>query len=238
MLDAELRKLSDRRFLGRRGGQRQALAHKGAAALLRRRRAVPVGDGLQSVTHFFDAVARERRVLSRSRDRIRLIDPADLADADSVRPAGGALVELHAHSSNRSRDSGISVQGLIEQAKTRLIDALCLTAHNPLWPAHEIRELSERHEFTILAGMELGTDIGHVLTFGLPRYHPELLEIERLHRIGSRVAQGQSPLCVVYRGSRFTQCGMDLGQQVLGSLLVDRCADLPPVPPGRVCGVA
>ena len=62
--------------------------------------------------------------------------------------------------------------------------------------------------------------------------------VERLHRIGSRVAQGQSPLCVVYRGSRFTQCGMDLGQQVLGSLLVERCADLPPVPPGRVCGVA
>ena len=116
-------------------------------------------------------------------DILRLIDPADLAPADSVRPPGGALVELHAHSSNRSRDSGVTVQALIEQAKHRGLDALCLTEHNTLWPDNEIRELSERHEFTVIAGMELGTDVGHVLVFGLPRYHPELLEIDRLHRV-------------------------------------------------------
>lgn len=121
--------------------------------------------------------------MKRPRDRLYLIDPADLADADSVRPPGGALVELHAHSSNRSRDSGVSVDGLIEQAKHRGLDALCLTEHNALWPEREIRELCEMHEFVVLPGMELGTDIGHVLVFGLPRYHPELLEIERLHRI-------------------------------------------------------
>ena len=113
----------------------------------------------------------------------RLIDPADLATADSVRPPGGSLVELHAHSSNRSRDSGVSVRDLVAQAKHRGLDALCLTEHNTLWPQAEIRELNERHEFTIIPGMELGTDVGHVLVFGLPRYHPELLEIDRLHRV-------------------------------------------------------
>ena len=121
--------------------------------------------------------------MRRPRPASRLIDPADLASAESVRPPGGSLIELHAHSSNRSRDSGVSVQDLIAQAKARGLDALCLTEHNSLWPEAEIRELGERHAFTVLPGMELGTDVGHVLVFGLPRYHPELLEIERLRRI-------------------------------------------------------
>jgi hypothetical protein len=113
----------------------------------------------------------------------RLIDPADLVAADSVRPPGGSLIDMHAHSSNLSRDSGVAVDDLIAQAKHRGLDAICLTEHNALWADGQIRALSERHAFTVLPGMELGTDVGHVLAFGLPRYHPELLEIEALRRI-------------------------------------------------------
>src|SRR5262249_48869058 len=50
-------------------------------------------------------------------------------------------------------------------------------------PKDEIRELSERSEVMILAAMELGTDVGHALVYGLDRYHPELLMIERLRRV-------------------------------------------------------
>ncbi|MXY78944.1 MAG: PHP domain-containing protein [Chloroflexi bacterium] len=121
--------------------------------------------------------------MRRPRSGPHLIDPADLADADSVRPPGGSLIDMHAHSSNLSRDSGVSVDDLIAQAKRRGLDAICLTEHNALWPDAQVRELSERHAFTVLPGMELGTDVGHVLVFGLPRYHPELLEIEELRRI-------------------------------------------------------
>ena len=121
--------------------------------------------------------------MRRARRGPHLIDPADLADADSVRPPGGSLIDMHAHSSNLSRDSGVAVGDLIAQAKRRGLDAICLTEHNALWPDAQIRELGERHAFTVLPGMELGTDMGHVLVFGLPRYHPELLEIEQLRRI-------------------------------------------------------
>lgn len=121
--------------------------------------------------------------MRRARRGPHLIDPADLADAASVRPPGGSLIDMHAHSSNLSRDSGVSVDDLIAQAKRRGLDAICLTEHNALWPDAQVRELSERHAFTVLPGMELGTDVGHVLVFGLPRYHPELLEIEQLRRI-------------------------------------------------------
>lgn len=44
-------------------------------------------------------------------------------------------------------------------------------------------ELSERTEFPVLAGMELGTDAGMVHAFGPERYHPGLLVLGRLRRL-------------------------------------------------------
>jgi predicted metal-dependent phosphoesterase TrpH len=44
-------------------------------------------------------------------------------------------------------------------------------------------ELSERFGIYVFPAMELGTDCGHVLVYGLPRYHPELLLLATLRRI-------------------------------------------------------
>lgn len=114
---------------------------------------------------------------------IRRIDPAELGDPASVRPPGGAVFDLHVHSSNRSMDSGVSADAILQQAVERGLDGICFTEHNSLWPREAVAELAERHGITVLAGMELGTDVGHVLAFGLPRYSPELLMIDRLRPI-------------------------------------------------------
>jgi len=113
----------------------------------------------------------------------RTIDPAHLAAADRFRPPGGAVVEMHCHSSNRSLDSGVRADVIAGQAVYRGLDAVCLTEHNSLWPAKELRELSERSGALMLPAMELGTDAGHVLVFGLPRYAPELLTLTRLREV-------------------------------------------------------
>ena len=111
------------------------------------------------------------------------IHAADLAPVALRRPTGGCVFEMHAHSSERSLDSGVRAAVIAEQAAWRGLDGVCLTEHNAQWPETEIRELSERFEIRILAGMELGTDCGHVLVYGLPRYHPELLQLETLRRV-------------------------------------------------------
>lgn len=111
------------------------------------------------------------------------IHAADLSPVAPRRPAGGSVFEVHAHSSERSLDSGVRAAVIAEQAAWRGLDGVCLTEHNALWPALEIAELSDRFEITVLAGMELGTDCGHVLVYGLPRYHPELLQLETLRRV-------------------------------------------------------
>ena len=64
----------------------------------------------------------------------------------------------------------MSVDELIEAAKDRGLDGVCLTEHDAFWSEEEIRTLSRRHGFLVLGGAELNTDAGHVLVFGLDRY--------------------------------------------------------------------
>jgi predicted metal-dependent phosphoesterase TrpH len=111
------------------------------------------------------------------------LHPDELLPVAPRRPPGCAALELHAHASERSLDSGAREELLALQAAQRGLDGLCLTDHNALCPDDELRALSERAGVTVLAGMELGTDAGHVLVYGLPRYAPELLLLERLRSI-------------------------------------------------------
>lgn len=102
------------------------------------------------------------------------------------RPPEGALIELHSHSMELSLDSGSSAASLIARAKSSGLDGICLTEHNALWEPASLRALAEHCEFPVFAGIELGTDAGHVLAFGLDRYRPELLVLERLRPIAER----------------------------------------------------
>jgi len=112
-----------------------------------------------------------------------LLSPELLTDTASVRPPNGSVFDLHTHSSNYSRDSGVRIEKLAESVIKRGLDGITLTEHNATWPTDELIRLSEKYEIRLLPGMEIGTDVGHVLVYGLDRFRPELLEIESLRRI-------------------------------------------------------
>ena len=80
------------------------------------------------------------------------------------------LIDLHTHSYPKSDDSFVGVDDLIDQAKARRLDGICLTDHDVFWTADEIRELCRRHQFLVLPGCEINTDTGHAVVFGLERY--------------------------------------------------------------------
>lgn len=64
----------------------------------------------------------------------------------------------------------MAVDELIEEAKRVGLDGVCLTDHDAFWSLEETYALSQRHEFLVLPGVELNTDSGHVVVFGLDRY--------------------------------------------------------------------
>ena len=80
------------------------------------------------------------------------------------------MIDLHAHSYPKSDDSFMSVYELIEGSKRLGLDGVCLTDHDSFWSIAETQALSQRHDFLVLPGVEVNTDSGHVVVFGLDKY--------------------------------------------------------------------
>jgi predicted metal-dependent phosphoesterase TrpH len=80
------------------------------------------------------------------------------------------LIDLHCHTFPLSDDSFLSPDELIEAAKAARLDGVCLTEHDFVWEPEKVRELAERHDFLVIPGIEVNTEDGHMLVFGLDRY--------------------------------------------------------------------
>jgi len=72
---------------------------------------------------------------------------------------------------------------MVRVARARGLDGVCLTEHDALWPLEDVRRLSDELEFTVLRGMEVTTEVGHVLVYGLASYHPSMAQISELRGI-------------------------------------------------------
>ncbi|MER3419572.1 MAG: hypothetical protein C4290_03180 [Chloroflexota bacterium] len=94
----------------------------------------------------------------------------------------GVLIDLHTHSRPCSGDSVLTAQELVERAAGAGLHAVALTEHDAIHAETEVRALSERYGLAVLRGMEVTTEIGHVLVFGLTDYAPSLRSIEALRR--------------------------------------------------------
>lgn len=99
---------------------------------------------------------------------VRRVSPA-LA---SARTLEAVLIDLHCHTWPLSQCSSLRPEELARLARERGLDGICLTEHDALWDAHELAMLSARTGFLFLPAIELTTDCGHVLAFGLPAGSP------------------------------------------------------------------
>lgn len=80
------------------------------------------------------------------------------------------LIDLHAHTWPRSHDSVLNPEDLVVRAKQAGLDAICFTEHDTVWDMKAVEELRAKHNFLVLAGVEISTDDGHILVFGIDRY--------------------------------------------------------------------
>lgn len=80
------------------------------------------------------------------------------------------LIDLHSHTWPRSHDSVLNPEDLVVRAKRAGLDAIVFTEHDTLWDEAAVREIAEKHEFPVFAGVEISTDDGHMLVFGIDKY--------------------------------------------------------------------
>ena len=76
------------------------------------------------------------------------------------------LVDLHAHTTPRSSCSRATLADLVESARAHGVDALCLTEHDVLWTEEDLAAASREVGMPLFGGVELSTDVGHVLAYG------------------------------------------------------------------------
>ena len=77
------------------------------------------------------------------------------------------LIDLHTHTHPLSHDSLLSPDDLINAAKEARLDGVCLTEHDFFWEPETAADLSKRHSFLVIPGIEVNTEDGHMVVFGL-----------------------------------------------------------------------
>ncbi len=80
------------------------------------------------------------------------------------------IIDLHTHTRNGSDDSFIDIPQLVERARKNGLDAVCITDHDWFWKAETVEKMSRENDFLILPGVEMNTEDGHFLVFGLEQY--------------------------------------------------------------------
>jgi predicted metal-dependent phosphoesterase TrpH len=93
------------------------------------------------------------------------------------------LIDLHCHTKVHSACSALTPDALVRAARARGLDGVCITEHDALWERAGIERIAEEMEFVVLRGMEVTTEVGHVLTYGLPAFAAEMASLASLHRI-------------------------------------------------------
>ena len=92
------------------------------------------------------------------------------------------LFDLHIHTTKGSSDSKLSPEDLILEADRMGLRGLCLTEHSGPWDLHEFRRFADLHNVVLIRAMEVETDMGHVLAFGMDEYQPGFHKVETLSK--------------------------------------------------------
>ncbi|MEE8465356.1 MAG: PHP-associated domain-containing protein [Dehalococcoidia bacterium] len=80
------------------------------------------------------------------------------------------LFDLHIHTTKGSSDSSLTPEDLILEADRLGLRGLCLTEHSGPWDRHEFKRFAALHNVVLIRAMEVETDFGHMLAFGLDSY--------------------------------------------------------------------
>jgi len=80
------------------------------------------------------------------------------------------IIDLHTHTLVGSDDSYVDIDELVQRAKESGLDGVCITDHEWFWKQSTIERFRRELDFLILPGVEMNTEDGHFLVFGLERY--------------------------------------------------------------------
>jgi hypothetical protein len=95
----------------------------------------------------------------------------------------GTIVDMHVHTTRGASDSALRPEELAGEALRLGLTGVHLSEHDRLWDPYVLARFREQHRLFVANGMEVSTDLGHILTLGLDRYVAGIRRAEELRRV-------------------------------------------------------
>jgi len=105
------------------------------------------------------------------------------------------LIDLHTHTRPLSWDSYLTPDELIERSRAAGLDAICLSEHDYFWKPEDVAELAKRHNYLVLPAIEINTDDGHILAYGLDKY---VYGMHRSHELAHHVEEANGAMVAAH----------------------------------------
>jgi hypothetical protein len=96
----------------------------------------------------------------------------------------GTIIDMHMHTVLGAYDSSLKPELLAEEAKRVGLTGVNITEHDRLWDQYVLAKYREEHaSLFINNGMEVSTDMGHILAIGLKNYAPGIRRLSELRKV-------------------------------------------------------
>lgn len=111
----------------------------------------------------------------------------------------GTIIDMHLHTTKGASDSMLNPDDLIEEARRVGLTGVNITEHDRMWESWDLAPFRKKHEGIFVSnGMEVSTDMGHILAIGLRGYESGIRRLEKLRQ----VADDQGAFLVVAHAFR------------------------------------
>src|SRR3990170_7678452 len=94
----------------------------------------------------------------------------------------GTIVDMHVHTVRGASDSSLTPEQLIAEAQRIGLTGVNISEHDRVWEVRQIEEFSRQSGLFVSRGMEVSTDMGHMIVIGLDSYLPGIRKATELRR--------------------------------------------------------
>jgi hypothetical protein len=99
----------------------------------------------------------------------------------------GTIVDMHVHTVRGASDSSLTPEQLIGVARRIGLTGVNICEHDRVWGGRQIEEFRRQSGLFVSRGMEVSTDMGHMIVIGLDTYVPGIRKATELRQAVDKV---------------------------------------------------
>ena len=96
----------------------------------------------------------------------------------------GTIIDMHLHTTKGASDSMLNPDDLITEATRVGLTGVNITEHDRMWESWDLAPFRKKHDHIFVNnGMEVSTDMGHILAIGLKGYAAGIRRLQKLREV-------------------------------------------------------